>query len=270
MKRLLWFAAVFAAVGAVEAFAVNVSENDGVWIIETDTYVLHFRETNRAGYAEIYPSTQLDAVSLVGPDQPRTFYHSAQYDGWVQWGNATDVEEILNANKTLIMEYEVDDGNSKRYLVTATYWDGAPYWKHEVVVEAKNPVVSFSDAHEPMSEPRNGMGANNEYQAWDDPIAHAAFANENGFFAFYTEMGSAIAVGEWQADGRMHLNHNALGVQLEEGGLSDPLVYYMAAGTGDLNDAHELADIVTEVPASLSVDPMEKLAAHWADLKRSF
>ena len=270
MKRLLCFAAVFAAVGAVEALAVNVSENNGVWIIETDTYVLHFREMNRAGYSEIYPSRLLDATSLVGPDQPRSFYHSAQYDGWVQWGNAVSVDEVLNEKKTLIMEYEVDDGNSKRYLVTATYWDGAPYWKHEVVVEAKKPVVSFSNAHEPMSEPRNGMGANNEYQAWDDPIAHVAFANENGFFALYTEMGAAIAVGGWQGDGRMHLNHNDLGVQLEEGDSSDPLVYYMAAGTGDLEDAHDLAEQVTQEPASLSVDPAEKLAMRWADLKRSF
>ncbi len=272
MKRLLTIAAAlcFLAAFASDLGAVEVDENGGVWTIQTDRYALHFKVEARAGYSQAFPSIEAGAESLFGAGQPRTFYHAANYNGWIDWGTAVDVEEISNANNTLIMRYTLDDGDSKVYEVTATYWDGAPYWKHEVVVKAKKPVVSFSDNHEPMSEPRNGMGADNEYQAWDAPIAHAAFANENGFFALYTEMGTAIAAGGWAPDGRMHLSHNDLGVQLKEGDSSDPLVYYMAAGTGDLDDAHDLAEQVTQEPASLSVDPAEKLAMRWADLKRSF
>ena len=232
MKRMLLLAAAVAAIFAVvpaEAPAVDVSNVDGVWIIETDTYSAHFREMNRAGYSEIYSTRKVDAVSLLGPDKPRSFYHSAMYDGWVPWGNATDVEEVMNANKTLIMRYEVNDGNSKKYIVTATYWDGAPYWKHELVVEAANPVVSFSDAHEPS------VGAAERHGSQQPNIWRGT--TRSRMSRLRTRTGTSRSIrrrvpqslpGAWAPDGRMHLNHNDLGVELEKGERSDPLIYYLA------------------------------------------
>ena len=261
-------AALFA-VCALSAGAVEVDEEANHWIISTDLYTLHMKIENRAGYDQAFPTPGPDAVSLFGEGQIRNFYHAANYDGWVHWGNIVDAEVVSNANKTLIMQFEMDDGNSKEYHITATYWDGAPYWKHELVVKATKPVLSLSNGHEPMVEPRNGLGNNNEYLAWEDPIPHVAFANGNGYFALYTEVGTTFAAPAWAPDGRMHLLHNDLGVQLAEGQSSDPLVYYMAIGPGDLDDAHELAETVTEEPASLSVDPIDRLAARWAELKRN-
>ena len=267
MKRLLTAAAVLLAAFAFDLGAVQVDEKAGVWIIETDSYKLHFREQAQAGYSQAFPSLNADEKSLIGAGQGRTFYHSSNYNGWKDWGAAADVEEISNANNTLIMKYVMDDGDSKLYEITATYWDGAPYFKHELVVTAKNPVLSLGNGHEPMVEPRNGAGAGNEYMVWDDPFPHVAMANDNGYFALYTESGTARHHA-WQGDGRMDLVHDDLGVNLKADASSEPLVYYIAIGKGGLDDAHDLADQVTEVPASLSVDPKNKLATRWAQLKR--
>ena len=269
MKRLSTIAAVFCflAAFAFDLGAVQVDENGGVWIIQTDSYELHFREAARAGYSQVFSSIEPEAESLFGAGQARTFYHAANYNGWKDWGTAVEVEEVSNANSTLIMKYTIDDGDSKVYEVTATYWDGAPYFKHELVVTAKNAVLSLGNGHEPMVEPRNGAGGGNEYLVWDDPFPHVAMANDNGYFALYTESGTARHHA-WQADGRMDLVHDDLGVNLKADDSSDPLIYYIAVGKGGLDDAHDLAEQVTEEPASLSVDPKNKLATRWAQLKR--
>ena len=66
----------------------------------------------------------------------------------------------------------------------------------------------------------------------------------------------------------MDLTHDNIVVNLATGEMSDPIVYYMATGTGDLDDAHELADIVTKTPAEvLAVSAKAKLATSWGDLK---
>ena len=278
MRTIAWTVAAASALLAACAMnlnAVEVDEDGDVWVIETDSYTLHFKTAAQAGYDQVFPSTDLNnpdapksEMSLFGAGQGRTLYHSHNYAGWKDWGAATDVEEVSNANNTLVMRYEIDDGASKLYRVTATYWDGAPYWKHELVVEAKAPVLSLGSGHEPMVEPRNGQGANNEYIIWEDPFPHVAFANENGYFALYTEVGTVREFNGWGGgDGRMDLVHNDLGVNLGDGDMSEPLVYYMATGIGDLDDAHDLAEVVTEEP-SLAVNPTGKLAARWAQLKR--
>ncbi len=271
MKRLLTAAAAlcFLVAFASDLGAVEVDENGGVWTIQTDSYVLHFKVAAQAGYSQAFPSTEAGAESLFGA-AGRNFYHSANYAGWTDWGMAVDVKEISNTNKTLIMKYTVDDNKSKVYEVTATYWDGAPYFKHELVVTAKNPVLSLSHGHEPMVEPHNGKGAGNQYMEWDDPFPHVAMETDGSYFAMYTEVGATAFNAAWGGggDGRMHLLHNEQGVNLKEDESSDPLVYYLALGPGDLDDAHELADQVTEEPASLSVDPKDKLATRWAQLKR--
>ena len=269
MKRLLTAAAVLLAAFAFDLGAVQVDENNGVWIIETDSYVLHFRTSERAGYSQVFPSTNAGESSIFGANKDRTFYHSANYNGWQDWWAMTEAEEISNANNTLVMKYTIPDRDIKEYVVTATYWDGAPYWKHEVVVNALNDVPSFSGGHEPMCEPKNGLGGKNQYQSWEEPFPHlAVVADEIGYFAMYTEVGTAALDANWGGgDGRMHLIHDNVGVNLKKDASSEPLIYYLATGKGNLDDAHELADQVTEEPA-LSVDPKNNLSVRWAELKR--
>ena len=165
----------------------------------------------------------------------------------------------------VVVEYTMFDGASKTYTCTATYWDGEPYFRHEVVVDANADAFSFANGHEPMVEPHTGTGAVNAYEEWTEPIPHVAFASKYGVFALYTELGSARAHEAWEADGRMDLVHDSLGKRLTKGDRSDPIVYYLAVGAGDLGDAHALAsDVRTSI---LSVSPKARLASVWADMK---
>lgn len=248
------------ALGAGHASAVSVSEADGVWVIETDGYTVHFREAAQAGYSQAIA----DGGSLIGADQGRTVYHSSNYGGWRDWGAAVEASIVEEGAGYLVMKYVMNDGGSKLYHVTATYWDGVPYFKHELSIEASAALASFSNGHEPMCEPRNGKGAENEYQVWEDPFPHVAFANGDGYFALYTENGTARMHG-WQADGRMDLVHDNLSQDLTAGQSSDPVAFYFAVGTGGLDDAHALADSVTDIPTS--VDPAGKAASTWAAVK---
>ena len=249
------------------AFAVKVEDAGAEWIIETDMYRVHWKVAAQAGYSKAFAEGNKNSL-IGGGGGSRSFYHSANYAGWKDWGAAAKVEVVEEGGGKLVMSYEMDDGGSKIYHVTATYWDGVPYFKHEVVVEAKSKVVSFSDGHDPMWEPRNGQGAKNEYELWDQPFPHVAMANDDGYIALYTEVGTARKHA-WQADGRMDLVHDNVGVNLKKGAKSDPLVYYIAVGKGDLTDADKLADSVTKEPSSvLSVSPKAKLTTTWGDLKR--
>ena len=251
---------VVMGLGVGHASAVSVSEDNGVWIIETDGYTVHFREANRAGYSQAIA----EGGSLLGADQARTIYHSSNYAGWRDWGAAAEVSVVEEGAGYLVMKYVMDDGGSKLYHVTATYWDGVPYFKHELAIEASAALASLSNGHEPMCEPRNGKGAENEYAVWDDPFPHVALANGDGYFAMYTENGTA-RMHAWQADGRMDLVHDNLSQDLTAGQTSDPIAFYMAVGSGGLDDAHMLADSVTDVPTS--VDPAGKLTSTWAAVK---
>jgi hypothetical protein len=252
-------------VGAVGGHAATLDEDGANWTITTDLYTITWNTDAQAGYSSIIPAGN-DEIDLFGAGG-RNVYHSANYAGWKDWGAAAEADVVEETAGKIVLSFEMEDGASKVYHATTTFWDGVPYWKNEVTVEAVADVASFGDGHEPMCEPRAG-GADNEYEKWDAPFAHVAFANDNGFFAMYTEEGAA-RTHAWQVDGRMDLTHDNLVVNLNEGEMSDPIVYYMATGTGDLDDAHDLADIVTKLPAEvLAVSAKAKLATSWGDMKR--
>ncbi len=253
--------AVLACCG--RAHAASASDHGDKWVIETDAYTLHWKLEAEAGYSQAWAVGQ--EGSLLGAKQPRTFYHSDNYGGrWHDWGAST-AREVTRSPGKVAVEYTMFDGASKTYTCTATYWDGAPYFRHTVVVEAHAEAFSFANGHEPMVEPHTGTGAVNAYEAWADPIPHVAFANKHGFFAMYTELGTARAHEAWEADGRMDLVHDSLGRRLAKGERSDPIVYYLAVGPGVLGDAHALAADVHR--AILPVSREARLATVWADLK---
>jgi hypothetical protein len=261
---------VFAGIGvlllaaSIAAHAVSVKKEGADFVIETDMYTVGWKTAAQAGYFGGIPKGS--KANVLGIGQGRVLYHSANYAGWKDWGALSDSKEIEKAAGKFVMQWKMDDGGSKIYWVNATYWDGVPYWKHELVVEAKADVVSFSDGHEPMVEPRNGL--KNNYEQWNDPFPHVAVSNDNGYFALYTEKGVGRLHVGWAPDGRMDLVHDALGKALKKGQKSDPLVYYMALGKGAGKDAHALATEVTKEPTGgLAVSPKGKVATTWALLR---
>ncbi|MAF09877.1 hypothetical protein CMK11_05435 [Candidatus Poribacteria bacterium] len=262
---MTWTLSVLLIASAATAFGATVDEKGQNWTITTDQYTIVWNVDAQGGYSSIIPVGN-DDTDMFGAGG-RNLYHSANYAGWKDWGATADADIIEEDGGKIVMSFVQEDGASKNYHVTATYWDGVPYWKHELTVEAVADVTSFSDGHEPMVEPRNGFGLDNEYEKWDAPFAHAAFANDSGYFAIYTEEGTA-RTHAWQDDGRMDLEHNNLGVALNADDFSDPITYYMATAVGDLDDAHDLAEIVTKEPAEvLAVSAKGKLTTSWGDLR---
>ena len=259
---LCLLASAAVALGASDAFAVSVTESDGVWVIETDSYVVHFKTAAQAGYSQAFA----EGGSLLGANQGRTVYHSHNYDGWKDWGAASEVNVLEEGANHLVINYLIQDAGSKVYNLTATYWDGVPYFKHELSIDASAALPSFGSGHEPMCEPRNGKGAENEYALWEEPLHHVAFANSDGYFAMYSEQGTARIFVGWQGDGRMDLVHNDLSQDLAAGESSDPIAFYFAVGSGGLDDANALADRVTEIPTA--VEPSGKLASVWGSVKK--
>ena len=262
IKRLAAGACVVLGLGyAAGSYGATASNDGGVWIIETDSYTVHFKTDAQAGYSQIIPGGGGD--SLFGAGEGRNLYHSANYAGWSDWGPAASAE-VVSEGSELVMQYVMDDGNQKVYHLTATHWDGVPYWRHQLTIEARGDLPSFGDGHEPMVEPRNAAGDTNSYLDWTDPFAHVAFANPNGYFAMYTETGAA-RTHVWEADGRMGLVHDSVAETLGAGDMSSELTFYLATAAGSLDDAHALVDVVTNVPTA--VDAQGKLTTTWGSLR---
>ena len=222
------------------------------------------------------------AVAFVGGSplfeapQGRRLYHSANYAGWKDWGGLVDFEILDQTRSMAKIKFVSDDGASKEYICVATFWDGTPLIKHEVTVKAKKAVVSFSDGHEPMYEVRSPIKGRKKWDSKGNngPFAHNTFWTKDGFSALYATDPLVMARewGGWQADGRMDLDHKALGKQLKKGQTSEPIVYWVAFGPGGEKEAHDLAKTVTEVKdgdLQQAVDADEKLSITWGAIKSS-
>lgn len=250
------------------AFAVKVKDDANSVIIEGAKYTLHWKKAAQMGYWAAF--IEGSAKSVFGANPGRVMYHSANYAGWKDWGATKSWKTIKEGPGAAVVEYNSNDGLSKEYMVTATYYDNANFVKHEVKAKnvGNNPVKSFSDGHEPMLEPRGDKPAG--YKAWEKPIPHVAFWTKDGYFVgLYA--GSDKAKGEvfeaFDAAGRMHLVHDALGADIKPGDTSSAIVYYVAFGKGGEKEADALADQVTKPVSVVSVDPQGKLAATWGAIK---
>ena len=255
------------------AVTIEGGKRDAFIKIKTDTYEVHWKTGAQMGYMVALVKGKALFDDKIG----RRLYHSANYAGWKDWGALTGFK-ILNQRKTMAkVEFVSDDGASKEYICVATFWDGTPLIKHEVSVKAKKAVVSFSDGHEPMYEVRSPIKGRNKWDSKGDngPFAHAAFWTKGGVFsALYATDPQVMARNfpGWQADGRMDLDHKNLGVQLKKGSTSEPIVYWVAFGTGGEKEAHDLAKTVAEVKDGdifQAVDANEKLSITWGAIKSS-
>ena len=272
MKRLTFMTLLALAVTLVCSYvanAVTVSENDQAVIIETAMYEVHWKKGAQMGYT----TAMVNGNAVIeGDAEGRRMYHSANYNSWRDWGALSDWELVDNSPGMAVVRYESNDGDRKLYAVMATYYDAVEFIRHDVTVEniSGQTVMSFSDGHEPMFEVRGPVAGMSDSA---DPIPHVAFWNAAGYGALYTEMGTQEPFPDWAnalGNGRMHLVHNALGVELNPGQTSDPIVYYVAFGRGGEAEANALASRVTEpVDVGTAVEPHNKLTTTWGALKRS-
>ena len=286
MKRLfiLTLGVMFLAVWTSSSPAVTIdgTKKDNVIKIETDTYRVHWKVQRQAGYITAFAKKGGKELQIMeGDGEGRRLYHSANYAGWKDWGHVGDFEILEEKAGMAKLQFTMIDGDSKEYICTATYWDGSPLVKHEIVVKAVKAITSFSDGHEPMYEVR---GPSKGLKMWpskgnNGPFAHTAFWTKDGAFSALYATDPLVEAREFPAwanglgAGRMDLVHNALGKNVAKGKLSDPIVYWVAFGVGDDKDADALADVVAEVGQGdlepQAVNAQGKLSTTWGALKNS-
>ena len=247
------------------ADAVSVSDDADVVIIETQNYEVHWKKAAQMGYTTAIVG---GSAIIEGDGESRRLYHSANYNSWKDWGELASWEVVNESPGRATVKFVSNDGDRKEFTVMATYYDAVEFIRHEVTVTnvGGQSTPSFSDGHEPMFEIR---GANDGIAGWETPIHHAAFWNSAGFGALYTEMGTHRTFPDWAngaGNGRMDLVHNDLGVDLNAGDVSDPIVYWVAFGAGGEAEANALAAVVTEAVVT-AVQAKDKLATTWGTLK---
>ena len=253
----------------VFAYAVQVEERKGDRIvITTDQYIVHWKVGAQMGYIAAY--LEENGNSLIGPDNSRNLYHSSNYaGGWKDWGALQEWEIIEEKPTSATIKFVSHDAGTKQYTCVATYYDTVPFIKHEVTVENTGAaaVNSFESNHDPMFEPRMKIKG---IQTSSDPIEHSVYWTADGFAALYgVEQGvKAWMDAGWNGQGRMSLNHDAVGKAIKKGA-SQTITYFVAFALGGEKEAKALADqVTTPVPEGQSVEPVGKLATMWGYLKR--
>jgi len=268
VKKLLFFLVIILCLGVIlPLFAVNVDEDNTYVIIETQGYKVHWKKAAQMGYMQAFVGGSKDSIIGVAG---RAFYHSSDYaGGWKDWGTLLDWEIVEEAPGKAVIKYESKDAGSKEYTCVATYYDNAPYIKHEVTVTNAGAaaVTSFQSGHEPMFEVNTDIEG---MLTFTQPFPHAVYWTEDGFFGgiYGPDAGSASA-GEWQGrnPGRMHLLHDNLGKQLKKGD-SAAITYYVAFAKGNEKDATALAaDVQKEPESGKAVSPAGNLTTTWGQIR---
>ena len=153
MKKVFFYTIValfllMLSIGSTVAVTVEGGKGDAFIKIKTDTYEVHWKTGAQMGYMVALVKGKALFDDKIG----RRLYHSANYAGWKDWGGLVDFEILDQTRSMAKIKFVSDDGASKEYICVATFWDGTPPIKHEVMVKAKKDLVSFSDGHEPMKE----------------------------------------------------------------------------------------------------------------------
>jgi hypothetical protein len=279
MKKLLIFTLSFTllAIWIASSAAVNIKgkKTDAVIEIETDMYKLEWKTANQAGYISAWVKKGNNELLLFeGANQGRRFYHSSNYSGWKDWGKLDDFKIVENKGGVAKVEFTMTDGLSKDYICTATFWDGHPLIRHEVKIKAKANVTSWQHGHEPMYEVRSPVKGSQKWDAGGGLFGHVGFWTADAFSALYATDPAGVARNHagWQADGRVDLQHDALGKAVKKGATSDPLVYWVAFGVGQDKELHDLAETVADVGTGdlkpQAVNARGKASTTWGAIKQ--
>lgn len=267
MKKLtLAFSLLFIfSLSISSVLAVEVTEDNKYITIETEMYTVKWNKPAQMGYMQAFlPDSD---ESLIG-EAGRAFYHSAKYQGgWTDWGALKDWEIVSEEVGKVVIKYTSNDGKAKEYTVLATYYDTANWIKHEFTVTnvGGGTVNAFESDHEPMFE----ANVPAEAKAWNSPIPHVAYWTKEGYAALYSETGKARK-HSWKGSFRIALTHDGENEKLNKGDTSKSIVNYIAFGEGGEDEAHALAEKVTQPPPPAQAVAGDKLSITWGYLKSSF
>lgn len=261
MKKLMFVSVFVLCFGVVlPLLAVTVSEDNDYVIITTAGYEAHWRKDSQTGYMQAFLSGSQD--SLIGTNG-RAFYHSSNYaGGWNDWGAMSSYDVLEEGAGKAVIKYESQDAGTKIYTSVVSYYDNAPYIKHELTITSTgDPTESFVSNHEPMFEPNMDMDG---MATFDTPFPHACWWVHGGFVALYgpSAQEAPLSARDGRDPGRMGLNHDHLATMIGNGE-SASVTYYVAFGSGGENEAHALADHVQEEPSTSAVSPAGSLTTRW-------
>jgi len=266
MRKLLLFSSiVLCLVTILPLLAVDVDEDGSYVIVETALYKVSWKKAAQMGYMQAFVGGSQDSIIGVAG---RAFYHSSDYGGWKDWGALLNWEIVEEGGGKAVVRYESRDAGQKEYTCDATYYDNAPYIKHEVTVtnSGNTAVVSFASDHEPQFEVNTDIDG---MKSFTQPFPYVAYWIGDYFGAVYGPEAGSASVGEWDGrnPGRMQLGHNNLGKNLDQGD-SATITYYVAFGTGGEEDATDLATEVQKEPApGQAVSPAGQLTITWGRIR---
>jgi hypothetical protein len=278
-KRVLALAFVLSLGFIFSSLAVDVIEDPQGITIKTHLYELYWSAdtgSHGMGYIEV-TFEGLEKKLMSGGE----LFHDLDYMGGKRhWGAMIEKEtEILQeAPDVAVVKYISHDDRTLEYTCIATYWEDAPYFKHEVTVT--------NDGAEAQAWPMTGEdpslipGIDIE---WDDakkegnmalskePLPHIVYWNDEGFGGLYGSTAKARPrFGDWAGLGvRIRLDHGLAAKNIKKKETSPVLVYYLGFGAGGEDEAHALAAQIMETPEGKAVKPAGKVSATWGAIKAS-
>lgn len=279
MRRRVWLLGVYVVILLVgfslTSDSVTVKDKGNAVSIKTDMLELNWKKTADMGYDSAVPTGA--KVSLL-KSADRVFYHASDYrGGWKQWGKLDKFKILEETPNKVVVEYTSFDGDSFEYSCIATYWDGVPFFKHEVRVTNKGPENTAwpVSGYDPMVNPGVPFGEKRaKAKLWKTPIPHGAYWVDEGYFgALYSTHPDAKAkFGDWQGNfDWLQLDHDSQIALIEKKKQSEPILYFVAFAKGGEVEAHALADSIIKAKEvdPQAVDFSGKLPITWGKMKFS-
>ncbi len=270
MKKLIFLTFIILLLSiTLSIFAVDISEDNTYVIIKTKDYEAYWNKAAQMGYMQVFIGGSKE--SIVGK-AGRAFYHSCEYGGgWHDWGALKEWKTVEKSGAKAVVNYKSNDGASKDYDVTVSYYDTVPYIKHVVKVTnvGNNPITSFQSGHAPMFEVNlETAGMSTATQ----PFPCVVFWTKSGFYAgLYGPDANEARKHDWggKPNGRMDLVHDKAGKEIKKGE-SHSITYYVAFGKGGEKEALALAAKVKEEPPLTAVTPMDSVSTTWSWIKSEY
>jgi hypothetical protein len=269
MKQLiiLFIGLSLVFVFPMASYAVEVKKVGDV-TIKTDMYTITWGSAAQTGYKRVDVAGVGEKL-LAGGD---SFYHAADYHGgWKFWGGLKKSEITEQSPGKAVVKYvatDVPDGGVYEYNVIATYWDGVPYFKHEVYVENVGKRDSgWPTNYDPMLNPGIKF---KDMKTWADPIPHVAYMTDLGNFgALYAPKEKVkTRLGDWTGAGdQFYLDHSWYGALLPVKAKSETITYYVAFSKGGEAAIHDIAAKIKEGKDPQAVEAKGKLPITWGQTK---
>jgi hypothetical protein len=265
LKKLIFFMTIVLCLIAVSSLlAVDVKEDGTSVIITTTGYEVHWKKAAQMGYHQAFVAGSKDTI--IGT-AGRAFYHSGQYGGnWYDWGGMSEWKLVSKGGGKAVVDFTSKDGTSKQFTCRATYYDSAPYIKHELTVTALADVTSFESGHSPMFEVNVDMKG---MKAINQPYPHGYYWTDTAYGALYGPDAQSADLSLWgtRDPGRMQLNHDNQKKNLKKGE-TQTITYYLAFGKGGEKEAEALTAKVTNDPGSgKAVSPEGSLSTTWGEIR---